>query len=119
MKKKLAYIGTVLAVPTLAFAQAITSAQSLAQFAINIINTIIVPLIFAVAFLVFIVGVFQTFILGRGDPAKVKTGQSLMLWGLIGFFVMVSVWGLVNILIGTFNLNSQVPIYPSAPSTQQ
>jgi hypothetical protein len=117
MKKKLAYIGTVLALPTLAFAQAITSAQSLAQFTINIINTIVVPLIFAVAFIVFIIGIFQTFILGRGDEEATGKGKSLMIWGLVGFFVMVSVWGLVNILIGTFNLNSEVPNYPSAPTT--
>jgi hypothetical protein len=37
-----------------------------------------------------------------------------MLWGLIGFFVMVSVWGLVNILTGTITFGnntgpSQVP----------
>ena len=34
-----------------------------------------------------------------------------MLWGLIGFFVMVSIWGLVNILTGTIQLgnNANVP----------
>jgi hypothetical protein len=29
-----------------------------------------------------------------------------MLWGLIGFFVMVSIWGLVNILTGTVSFGN-------------
>jgi hypothetical protein len=37
----------------------------------------------------------------------VKTkGKNLMLYGLVGFFVMVSVWGLVNILTGTFGFGN-------------
>jgi NADH:ubiquinone oxidoreductase subunit 2 (subunit N) len=117
MKKNLAYIGTAFAVPFLAFAQAITSLQSGGQFIINTINTIVVPVLFAIAFLVFIVGVFQYFILSKGSEEAQGQARSLMLYGLIGFFLMVSVWGLVNILVGTFSLNSNVPTYPSAPST--
>jgi hypothetical protein len=41
-----------------------------------------------------------------------EKGKSLMLWGLIGFFVMVSVWGLVNILTGTVSFGNN-----AAPST--
>ena len=114
-KKSLAYIGTGFALPLLAAAQTITSLQSAGQFAINFINTVLVPVIFAVAFIVFIFGVFQYFILSRGDEEKQSQARGLMLWGLIGFFVMVSVWGLVNILLGTFNLNSAVPTYPNTP----
>ena len=35
---------------------------------------------------------------------------------LIGFFVMVSVWGLVNIRVGTFNLDKNIPRLPDAPT---
>jgi hypothetical protein len=115
-KKSLAYIGVGFILPLLAAAQTINSLQSAGQFAINFINTVLVPVIFALAFIVFIWGVFTYFILGRGDEEKQSTGRSLMLWGLIGFFVMVSVWGLVNILLGTFNLNGAVPTYPNTPS---
>ncbi len=38
-----------------------------------------------------------------------------MLWGLIGFFVMVSVWGLVNILTGTISFGNNDGV--DAPST--
>ena len=116
MKKSLAYIGTAFAIPFFAFAQAITSVQSGGQFVINIINTVAVPVLFAVAFVVFIFGIFQYFILGKGDEEKQTQGRSLMLYGLIGFFLMVSVWGLVNILVGTFSLNANVPNFPKATS---
>jgi NADH:ubiquinone oxidoreductase subunit 2 (subunit N) len=121
MKKLLAYIATIVSaftLPALAFAQAITSVQSGGEFIINIINTVAVPVLFAIAFIVFIFGIFQYFILARGDEEKQAQGRSLMLYGLVGFFLMVSVWGLVNILLGTFNFDAQVPQYPSAPLSQ-
>jgi hypothetical protein len=79
----------------------------------GIINNILIPLLFAVAFLVFIWGVFKYFILSGGDEDGQKAGRQLILWGLIGFFVMFSVWGLVNILINTFGLSSNIrPPFP-------
>jgi hypothetical protein len=91
-----------LALPLISSAQTITNINTLGQFIIATINNVIVPVLFAVAFIVFIYGVFETFILGAGNDEAKEKGKSLMLWGLIGFFVMVSVWGLVNILTGTF-----------------
>ncbi len=99
------------ALPALALAQ--SNITSLAATITNIINGVLVPLIFAIAFLVFIWGVFQYFI--AGGEEKKKEATHLMLYGIVGFFVMVSVWGLVNILVGTFNLNSNVPPLPPAP----
>jgi hypothetical protein len=116
MKKKIALIGLSFTVPFLAFAQQVTSVQSAGSFVINIINTVAVPVLFAIAFLVFLWGIIQFFILSRGDEEKQAQGRGLMLYGIIGFFLMVSVWGLVNILVGTFSLNSNTPNYPQAPS---
>ncbi len=119
MKKTLASVvslTTLLALPLLTFAQALTSVQSVGQFVINMINTVAVPVLFAVAFVVFIFGIFQYFILAGGDEEKRANGRSLMLYGIIGFFLMVSVWGLVNILVGTFSFNSNPVALPAAPS---
>ena len=73
---------------------------------INIINNILVPVLFAIAFIVFIWGAFQVFILGANDEETKTNGRNLMLYGLIGFFVMVSIWGLVNILTGTVSFGN-------------
>ncbi len=106
--KKFAYLGAALVLPMLAFAQ-VNNVQSLGQTVIDIINTVLVPLIFALAFIVIIWGVFQYFIAGGANDEVREKGKSLMIYGLIGFFVMVSVWGLVGILVNTFNLNAQNP----------
>lgn len=108
MKKLLALIAALL-VPAFAFAQNINNIQTLGDTFINIINQVAVPLIFALAFIVFIWGVFNYFILGGGDEEKRDKGRDLMIWGLIGFFIMVSVWGLVNLLVGTFVFGDKTP----------
>ena len=66
----------------------------------NIINTILVPLVFAIAFLVFLWGMFTTFILGGSDEDKQKEGRNLMVYAIIGFVVMVAIWGIVNLVLG-------------------
>lgn len=74
---------------------------------IVLIDNVLVPLIFAMAFIVFLYGIFQYFILGGANEEKRDTGKQLMLYGFIGFFIMVSVWGIVNLLVGSFGLSSQ------------
>ncbi len=93
----------------------LTYLLSFTAFLTYIINSVIVPLVFTIAFLVFIWGVFQYFILAGGNAEKKDEAQKLIIYGLIGFFVMISVWGLVNILVGTFDLNRAIPNLPVAP----
>lgn len=99
----------VLAVPLVSFAATsavVNNLSDVGSFIINVINNIIVPVLFAVAFIVFLWGAFKVFILGAQDEAVKESGKNLMLWGLIGFFVMVSIWGLVNILTGTISFGN-------------
>lgn len=112
--KKLAIIGSAWALPLLAFAQ-VRSIQDAAVMVTGLINSVLVPLVFAVAFVVFIWGVFTYFIASGDNDEKRENGKKLMLYSIVGFFLMVSVWGLVNILLGTFNLQNSVPNLPSAP----
>jgi hypothetical protein len=117
MKKALALtsgIGIALALPLVSFA-AINNLSDAGSFIINIINNILVPVIFAIAFIVFLWGAVQVFIFGAQSEETKEKGKNLMLWGLIGFFVMVSIWGLVNILTGTVRFgNNQGVDTPSA-----
>jgi hypothetical protein len=112
--KKIALIGSAWALPLLAFAQ-VRSIYDAAAVITQIINGVLVPLVFAIAFVVFIWGIFTYFIAGGHDEEAKEKGKSLMLYGLIGFFLMIAVWGLVNILLGTFNLNNSIPNLPGAP----
>ncbi len=118
--KKLAYTSAAFLLPMLAFAQQNDNFQELGATFISIINTVLVPLIFALAFIVFIWGVFQYFILGGSNEESREKGKGLMIWGLIGFFVMVSVWGLVNLFTGTFDLDTRAPSdLPNAPGIRR
>lgn len=104
MKKALALTSGTLAafaLPLVSSAQVVTNISGAGSLIINTINNVLVPVLFAIAFIVFLWGAFQTFIVGAGNDETKEKGKSLMLWGLIGFFVMVSIWGLVNILTGT------------------
>ncbi|HEX7651468.1 MAG TPA: hypothetical protein VF439_02010 [Candidatus Paceibacterota bacterium] len=81
---------------------------------LGLINNVLVPLIFAVAFVVFLFGVFRYFIAGATSDESRKSGGQLVLYGIIGFAIMISVWGLVNVVTNTFGLDSQYhPPYPT------
>lgn len=78
------------------------------------INDILVPVLIAIAFFTFLLGVYQYFILGATEPAKLKTGRAFVLWGAIGFAAIFSVWGLVWLVLNTFSLQpgGVAPSYP-------
>ncbi len=82
-----------------------------------IINNVLVPVIFALAFIVFLYGIAKAYIFSMGSEDAVKDGHRLILWGIIGFVVMVSLWGLVNVVANTFGLaGSYAPPTPSSIS---
>ena len=112
MKKALALTTGTLAALTLPLVSlaAVNNLSDAGSFIINTINNVIVPVLFAVAFIVFLWGAFKTFILGANSEEVKEKGKNLMLWGLIGFFVMVSIWGLVNILTGTVSFGNNTGV---------
>lgn len=88
--------------------------NKLAQGLIDLINQVLVPLVFAVAFLLFLYGVFKYFFLGASDDSKRKEGRQFIMWSVIALAVMISVWGLVRVFAGTFSLDSETrPCLPT------
>ena len=80
-----------------------------------IINAILVPVLFAVAFIMFLYGIANAYIFSHGDATKVAEGHKLILWGIIAFVVMISVWGLVNVVANTFGLSGYyAPTLPTS-----
>ena len=105
-----------LATPFFAAADGINTSvlQGYSTTIITVINTILVPLVFAIAFIVFIYGVYKYFILGATEEGAKGEGRQWVLWGIIGFVVILSVWGLVNVVASVFNFNS-VTVAPNVP----
>lgn len=73
----------------------------IADTILYLINGVAVPVLFAVSFIVFLYGVAQKYIF---HPDEVDSGHQTILWGVVGFAVMLSLWGLVYIATNTFGL---------------
>lgn len=87
---------------------------------ISFINSIAVPLIFALAFVFFLYGVFKYFFGSGSNAEKNRTeGKQFIMYGVIGFFVMISLWGLVNIAVRTFGFEDDTmpPLPTFGPSS--
>ncbi len=69
-----------------------------------ILNPIIL-LLFAIALLTFFVGLFQ-FINSETVDSKRDVGKKKILYGIIGMFIMISAYGLIHLILGTFGINA-------------
>ncbi len=65
----------------------------------HILNPII-ALLFAVALVVFFYGVVK-FIVNAGNAKESTDGKMHMVWGVVGLFIMISVWGIINVVCNT------------------
>lgn len=73
----------------------------------NIINPLIF-LLFAAAAVVFAFGLFR-FLANASNETEKEQGKKHMTYGLIGLFIMVAVFGLINVLLGSFGLDPITP----------
>lgn len=82
-------------------AYAATDPDALARVLNPIISNIINPLlelVFALAIVIFAYGVFQVV---WGDEESHDRGKKSMWYGVIGMFIMISAWGIVNLVAST------------------
>ena len=80
----------------------------LQKVAREVINPIIL-LLSAGAFVVFLWGVFE-FIKGAGDEKAREEGKKAIFWGLIGLVIIFGAYGIINLALNTFCLQSITPI---------
>ncbi len=99
---------------------AITMAATISDIINKILDILqtVIPLLVAIAVIYFLWGVVQ-FITSAGDETKRTEGRNKIIYGLIGLAVMIAVWGLVNILLQTFDLEGggAAPDVPELPTT--
>jgi len=84
----------------------------------SFINGTLIPLVFAVALLMFIYGMFKFFILGGDDEDNRSDGKQLMIYSIIGFVLMVSIFGIVNLLASGlgFSDDENIQNIPNVPT---
>ncbi len=81
---------------------------------INQVNHLLnsfIPFLVGLAVLVIIWGVFR-YISGVGDEEKRAQAKQFILWGVVGVFIMLSVWGLVSIFTNTVVLDETPDVAP-------
>lgn len=103
MKKIGSYIFAALAVPAVSFAQ--TSGLITVLDRIQNILDAVIPIIITLAVIYFFWGLAQ-YILESGNAEKKEEGRNKMIWGIIALFVMVSIWGLLGLIAGTFGIQT-------------
>jgi hypothetical protein len=72
----------------------------------KVVTQIINPLILlltAVAFVVFVWGIFE-FVAHSGDATEREKGRQAILWGLVGLVIIFGAYGIINIALTTFGI---------------
>jgi hypothetical protein len=69
---------------------------------------VIVYILIALAVVYIVWTTVRYFIAGKEGADRNAAGMQI-LWGIVGLFIIISLWGLVNILINTFDTNSTLP----------
>jgi uncharacterized membrane protein YidH (DUF202 family) len=103
--KKFLLAAVLFAVPALASAQIDTG--NLDETVMNVTDTVnlIIPLMLAVAVIVFIYGVIK-YILAQGEITR-KAAVDRIVWSVVAIASILAVWGLARLLIDVFNLDPQ------------
>lgn len=122
MFKKISLSGLLFLLPVVAFAQPTSAFGQIGdtiRALIGFMNGTLVPLVFAMAFLVFIWGMFKFFIFGGHDEESRESGKQLMIYGVVAFVMMVSIWGIVNVVAeGLGFRKSTIDQIPTLPTTR-
>ncbi len=99
----------LLLIPSIANGQSLSQISNVNNLATRIagIGNIITYLLVGLAVIYIVWHVVQYFIKAEGGDRK-EVGMNI-LWGIVGLFIIVSLWGLVNILVNTFYTDPNIP----------
>ena len=104
IKKSLLFL-SLLSLPTLSSAQSLNLSpiQKLVSALSGLVGALI-PLLITAALAVFFFGLVR-YLWGGGSKPKLDDAKKLMKWGLVTLFVMVSVWGIIDLMQRALDIN--------------
>jgi len=94
---------------------------------LNGIINLFIPFLIGLAVFLIIYGIFG-YISKAADEEKRKEAKDFIMWGIIAVFIMISIWGLINILVKSFKTDTStaivktvyptgaVPAFPANPT---
>ena len=89
--------------------------MNIQTFLVNILtflNGTIVPFIIALAFVIFLWNAVRYFIIGGSNEDDQEKARSLATWSIGAFVIIVSLWGIVNLLVSSFGFGNSRAIIP-------
>lgn len=94
-----------------------TNIGELFNYALCILDSSVVPFLVGLGLILFLAGVLRFVSSGDNEEAR-QGGRNMMMFGIISLFVMVSIWGFVNILSRTFfGTDSEIQSLPRKSAT--
>ncbi len=103
----------------LTFAPMLAMAKDLKEVIADIVSILnaLIPLLIGIALIYFIIGVIK-YVSAGAEEDKRKEARNVMIYGIIGLFVIVAVWGLVKIVASTFDVDPggtiDIPTLPTS-----
>ncbi|MFN3188108.1 MAG: hypothetical protein ACK42D_00985 [Candidatus Paceibacteria bacterium] len=95
--------------PVFTFAQT-SSTGSLQSLLVGIggfLNSVVIPFILAIAFIVFVVNVVRFFVIGGDSDEGQKNAKNLAIYGIGAFVFILSFWGIINMLVDGVGLETE------------
>lgn len=102
ISKKIAVLG-VAAVPLVGFAQVADTVEGFLFYVMGLVNDRIIPLLIMLA-LIYVLWTGLSYIRSLDDSQRRDDLKKQLFWGIIGLFVIVSIWSLVALIGNTFDI---------------
>jgi len=115
MKKLLSLIAVLAPSTALAQTNTITDVNGVTAKLSGIGNTVIYLLV--ALGVIFIIWNVVMYMIKAGDEGARKSAGMHVLWGIVGLAIILSIWGLVNILTGTFRTTPTNQPIPTVQDT--
>lgn len=100
---------TLLLVPGVTHAQTLLS---LLQNTIIFMDSVVVPFLFGIAFLMFVINVFRFFILEGSNEDGRKKAKDLAIYSVAAFVFLIIFWGIVKIFVDSSGIKGQTQPCP-------
>lgn len=99
--KKLSFLVLLFSLPLFAFAAGV---EDLLINTITFLNNVVIPFLFGIAFLFFVINVFRFFIFGGSNPDGQEKAKALAIYSVAAFVFLIVFWGVVNMMVSSIGL---------------
>lgn len=98
--------------PLSASAQATSLQNALGGF-LGFINSTLIPFLFGMAFLFFVINAIRYFVIGGSNQEGQEAAKSLATYGIAAFVFLLIFWGIITMIVNTTGLGADTCTQPS------